>query len=180
MAGGDRLAALTISPSAQSRPALAGVPAAVRHRAHIPFRLCKQRLRGTCPEIRSPEAADRWTWLILAAFTELRLARPLAADLRRPWEKAGPPDRLTPARVGRDSRHLRPKAACPAEAPKSSRHPAKRRTKKSATPHPAAQVKDQASGSPHRRPARKGRPSAAPAPPALECPHRQRRRRVGP
>ncbi|MGW1515066.1 transposase, partial [Streptomyces sp. NPDC002394] len=86
------------------------------------FRLFKQTLGWTCPKIRTPEAADRWTWLILAAFAQLRLARPLAADLRRPWETPSPPDRLTPARVRRDFRHLRPKAACPARAPKSS-HP---------------------------------------------------------
>ncbi|MCX5433029.1 transposase [Streptomyces sp. NBC_00257] len=85
------------------------------------FRLFKQTLGWTCPKIRTPEAADRWTWLILAVFTQLRLARPLAADLRRPWEKPVPPDRLTPARVRRDFRHLRPKAACPAGAPKPSR-----------------------------------------------------------
>ncbi|MEE1813403.1 NF041680 family putative transposase [Streptomyces sp. BE133] len=126
------------------------------------FRLFKQTLGWTCPKIRSPEAADRWTWLILAVFTQLRLARPLAADLRRPWEKPVPPDRLTPARVRRGFRHLRPKAACPAGAPKSSRPgpgrppgrrnnqptarydvhtvgkpgPAKRRTKKSTAPRP--------------------------------------------
>lgn len=85
------------------------------------FRLFKQTLGWTCPKIRTPEAADRWTWLILAVFTQLRLARPLAADLRRPWEKPTSPDRLTPARVRRDFRHLRPKAACPAGAPKASR-----------------------------------------------------------
>ncbi|WP_328535072.1 transposase [Streptomyces sp. NBC_00344] len=134
------------------------------------FRLFKQTLGWTCPKIRSPEAADRWTWLILAAFTQLRLARPLAADLRRPWEKQAPPDRLTPARVRRDFRHLRTKAACPAEAPKTARPgpgrpprrknnqptarygvhtvgrpgSAKRRTKKSTTPRPRRTVKDQA------------------------------------
>jgi hypothetical protein len=86
------------------------------------FRLFKQTLGWTKPKIRTPEAADRWTWLILAAYTQLRLARPLAADLRRPWEKPNPPNKLTPARVRRDFRHLRPKAACPAEAPKPS-HP---------------------------------------------------------
>lgn len=126
------------------------------------FRLFKQTLGWTCPKIRTPEAADRWTWLILAAYTQLRLARPLAADLRRPWEKPSPPNRLTPARVRRDFRHLRPKAACPAQAPKPSRpgpgrppgrtntrptprhdvhtvrkpDTAKRRTKKSTTPRP--------------------------------------------
>jgi hypothetical protein len=51
------------------------------------FRMLKQTLGWTCPKTRSPDAADRWTWLILTAYTQLRLARPLAADLRRPWEK---------------------------------------------------------------------------------------------
>ncbi|WUN22196.1 transposase [Streptomyces sp. NBC_00316] len=41
------------------------------------FRLFKQTLGWTCPKIRTPEAADRWTWLILTVFTQLRLARPL-------------------------------------------------------------------------------------------------------
>lgn len=82
------------------------------------FRFFKQTLGWTCPKIRTPESADRWTWLILAVYAQLRLARPLAADLRRPWERPSEPHRLTPARVRRDFRHLRPKAACPARAPK--------------------------------------------------------------
>ncbi|MGW5346475.1 NF041680 family putative transposase [Streptomyces sp. NPDC004050] len=85
------------------------------------LRLFKQTLGWTSPKIRTPEAADRWTWLVLAAYTQLRLARPLAADLRRPWEKPAPIERLTPARVRRDFRHIRPKTACPAGAPKPSR-----------------------------------------------------------
>ncbi|MGJ7416082.1 transposase [Streptomyces cinereoruber] len=84
------------------------------------FRLFKQTLGWTCPKIRTPEAADRWTWLILAAYTQLRLARPLAADRRRPWEKPAPFERLRPARVRRDFRHIRPTASCPAGAPKPS------------------------------------------------------------
>ncbi|GAB1333207.1 hypothetical protein ACE1SV_75460 [Streptomyces sennicomposti] len=48
------------------------------------FRLFKQRLGWTKPRLRSPEAADRWTWLVIAAYSQLRPARPLAADLRRP------------------------------------------------------------------------------------------------
>ncbi|MEU4506604.1 NF041680 family putative transposase [Streptomyces sp. NPDC024089] len=126
------------------------------------FQLFKQTLGWTCPKIRGPEAADRWTWLVLVVFTQLRLARPLAADLHRPWEKPSPTDRLTPARVRRNFRHLRPKTACPAGVPKFSRPgpgrppgrrnnqptgrydvhavgkpaPAKRRTKKSTTPRP--------------------------------------------
>jgi hypothetical protein len=85
------------------------------------FRLFKQTLGWTSPKIRTPEAADRWTWLILAAYTQLRLSRPLAADRRRPWEQPSSPDRLTPARVRRDFRHIRPQTACPARAPKPTR-----------------------------------------------------------
>jgi len=85
------------------------------------FRLFKQTLGWTTPKIRTPEAADRWTWIIIAAYTQLRLARPLAVDLRRPWEPPVAPDRLTPARVRRGFRHLRPNTSRPAQAPKPSR-----------------------------------------------------------
>jgi hypothetical protein len=57
----------------------------------------------------------------VAAHTQLRLARPLAADLRRPWEKPTEPGRLTPARVRRGFRNLRPNLPCPARAPKPNR-----------------------------------------------------------
>ncbi|MCM0674448.1 transposase [Micromonospora phytophila] len=85
------------------------------------FRLFKQTLGWARPKIRTPEAADRWTWLIITAHTQLRLARPLAADLRRPWERPAAPDRLTPARVRRGFRNLRAKSAQPAGAPKPGR-----------------------------------------------------------
>lgn len=85
------------------------------------FRLFKQTLGWTCPKLRTPHAADRWSWLILAAYTQLRLARHLTADLRRPWEKPAEPHRLTPARVRRGFRHLRPQTTHPARAPKPSR-----------------------------------------------------------
>jgi hypothetical protein len=65
------------------------------------FRLFKQTLGWTAPKIRTPVAGDRWTWLVIAAHTQLRLARPLVADLRRPWERPAAPGRLTPARVRR-------------------------------------------------------------------------------
>jgi hypothetical protein len=86
------------------------------------FRLFKQTLGWTKPRIRDPQAADRWTWLIIAAYTQLRLARDLTADLRRPWERpAAKPGRLTPARVRRGFPHLRPKLPIPAGAPKPTR-----------------------------------------------------------
>jgi hypothetical protein len=93
------------------------------------FRLFKQVLGWTAPKIRDPAAADRWTWLIIACHAQLRLARDLAADLRRPWERPAPPGRLTPARVRRGFRNIRATSACPAGAPKPGKpgpggHPA--------------------------------------------------------
>lgn len=86
------------------------------------FRFLKQTLGWTRPRLRAPEAADRWTWLIIAAHTQLRLARHLVEDLRRPWEKTpATPCRLTPARVRRGFRNIRPATALPAGAPKPSR-----------------------------------------------------------
>ena len=73
------------------------------------FRLLKQTLGWTAPRLRDPAAADRWTWITIAAHTQLRLARPLASDLRRPWEKPLDPEHLTPARVRRGFRNLRAK-----------------------------------------------------------------------
>jgi hypothetical protein len=71
------------------------------------FRLFKQTLGWTAPKIRHPQAADRWTWLVLAAHTQLRLARCLTEDLRHPWEKPAPPGRLTPASLRRGFRNIR-------------------------------------------------------------------------
>jgi hypothetical protein len=50
---------------------------------------------------RHPAQAARWTWLVLAAHTQLRLARACVADRRLPWERPLPPGRLTPGRVRR-------------------------------------------------------------------------------
>ena len=86
------------------------------------IRFTKQTLGWSHPKLRCPAAADRWTWLVLAAHTQLRLARPLAADLRLPWEKPLPTERLTPARVRRGFRCLRAKTPSPASAPKPA-HP---------------------------------------------------------
>jgi hypothetical protein len=53
-------------------------------------RFCKQTLGWTTPRPRHPEQADRWTWLVLAAYAQLRLARQLASDQRLPWERPRP------------------------------------------------------------------------------------------
>jgi DDE superfamily endonuclease len=100
------------------------------------FRLFKQVLGWTAPKIRDPAAADRWTWLIIAVYAQLRLARPLAADLRRPWERPAPPGRLTPARVRRGFRRIHAKAPCPASPPKPGK-PGPGRPPGSRNHHPA-------------------------------------------
>jgi DDE superfamily endonuclease len=100
------------------------------------FRLFKQVLGWTAAKIRDPAAADRWTWLIIACYAQLRLARPLAADLRRPWERPAPPGRLTPARVRRGFRNIRVKVCCPAGAPKPGK-PGPGRPPGSKNRHPA-------------------------------------------
>ncbi|GAA3084563.1 hypothetical protein GCM10010449_05410 [Streptomyces rectiviolaceus] len=56
------------------------------------FRFGKQTLGWTTPKIRTPEAADRWTSLLAVAHTQLR---------------------LTPARVRRGFRNIRPYLLCP-------------------------------------------------------------------
>lgn len=48
------------------------------------------------------------------ACAQLRLARPLATDLRRPWEKPAEPNKLTPARGRRGFRNLCTKIGSPA------------------------------------------------------------------
>ncbi|KOT64396.1 MULTISPECIES: NF041680 family putative transposase [Streptomyces] len=82
------------------------------------FRFAKQTLGWTTPKIRTPQAADRWTWLLVVAHTQLRLVRSLTVDLRRPWEKPADPERMTPARVRRGFRNIRAHLACPARVPK--------------------------------------------------------------
>ena len=51
------------------------------------FRFLKQNMGWTMPRVRHPEHADRWSWLVVAAFTQLTLARAHVADLRLPWER---------------------------------------------------------------------------------------------
>jgi hypothetical protein len=100
------------------------------------FRLFKQVLGWTIPKIRNPQAADRWTWLIIACHAQLRLARPLADDLRLPWERPAPPGTLTPARVRRGFRNIRATLPRLAGAPKPGK-PGPGRPPGSRNRHPA-------------------------------------------
>ena len=101
------------------------------------FRFVKQQLGWTVPKLRDPAAADRWTWIIIAVHTQLRLARGLTDDLRRPWERPTPPARLTPTRVRRGFRLLRATITRPAGAPKPTR-PGPGRPPGTRNRHPAA------------------------------------------
>ena len=83
-----------------------------------PCRFFKQTLKWTTPKLRTPAAADRWTWLLLLAYVQLRLARDVVADLRLPWQPPVPPERRTPARVRRAFSQLLAHLGSPAIAPK--------------------------------------------------------------
>ena len=78
----------------------------------------KGTLGWTTPRVRHPEQADRWTWLVLSAYTQLRLARSVVDDRRLPWERPLPPRKLTPTRVLRSFATLLPLVGTPARAPK--------------------------------------------------------------
>ena len=86
------------------------------------FKSLKSTLGLTAPKVRTPEQAGTWIKIVIAAHAQLLLARPLAADLRRPWEKQPDPSRpLTPGRVRRGFRNIRPGLGTPARVAKPSR-----------------------------------------------------------
>ena len=81
------------------------------------FRFIKQVLNWTTPRVRQPAQADRWTWLVLAAYTQLRLARSVVREQRLPWERAPANGTLTPYRVRRAFSQLLPVLGTPAKPP---------------------------------------------------------------
>jgi hypothetical protein len=81
------------------------------------LRFCKQTLAWTTPRVRHPQQADRWTWLVVAAYTQLRLARSWVADRRLPWERPRDPGKLSPYRVRRALSALLPWVGTPAGPP---------------------------------------------------------------
>lgn len=82
------------------------------------FRFMKQVLNWTTPRVRQPAQADRWTWLVLVAYTQLRVARPVVRERRLPWERAPANKTLTPYRVRRAFSQLLPMLGTPAAPPK--------------------------------------------------------------
>lgn len=104
------------------------------------FRFLKQQLGWARPLLRGPAAADRWTWLIIAAYDQLYLARPLAAAVRLPWQRPQPPGAMTPARVRAGFRVVRATTGSPVNTAKPSTagpgRPKGSRNKNKAPRHP--------------------------------------------
>jgi hypothetical protein len=85
------------------------------------YRFARHGLGWDKAAVRYPRQAARWTWLIIAALTMLRLARPAAEDRRQRWERRRPQGKLTPGRVRRDFHRLAALAGTPARPPKTSK-----------------------------------------------------------
>ena len=129
-------------------PDLARLWRAYLHRFDLEhtFRFAKETLRWTAPRVRHPQAADRWTTLVVLAYTQLRLAQPLAADRRLPWERPLRQERLTPGRVRRQFSQLRVLLGTPANPPKPAGRPAGRpkgRRYRPAPRFPAVKLRDE-------------------------------------
>jgi hypothetical protein len=107
-------------PPSKTKPAVAGPAELVTCDQTIEHtvRFCKQTLGWTTPRPRHPDQAERWTWLVLAAYTQLRLAREIACDRRLPWERPRPQPRLSPVRVRRGFPRLVAALGSPAASPK--------------------------------------------------------------
>jgi len=86
------------------------------------FKLLNGALGLTTAKVRAPGQAGRWARLLMTACTQLLLARPLAAGLRRPWEKHPDPSRPPPpSRVRRGFRNIRRDLGTPARVAKPTR-----------------------------------------------------------
>lgn len=80
------------------------------------FRFLKQALGWTAIRPRSPQTADRWSWLLATGLWQLWLAREVVGDQRLPWEPR-PGDHLSPGRVRRGVAGLLLTLGTPAQPP---------------------------------------------------------------
>ena len=116
------------------------------------FRFLKQAFGWTTVRLRSPEAADPWSWLLACGLWQLWLARSLVAEVRLPWDHPLAAEHLTPGRVRRafaillvrlssPTRAPHPRGKSPGRRPGQGRGPRERfavvkRTQAKATRHP--------------------------------------------
>jgi hypothetical protein len=105
------------------RPDLNLIWRAYLHRFDIEhtYRFAKHALGWDKAALREPGQVARWTWLIICAITQLRLARPAAEDHRQRWERRRKHGKLSPGRVRRDFHRLAALAGTPASPPKPSK-----------------------------------------------------------
>ena len=80
------------------------------------YRFANQSLHWKLPCFATPEQSELWSLLIVLAGWQLWLARPVAADQPRPWQK--PQMVLTPGRVHRTMGGILAGIGTPARAPK--------------------------------------------------------------
>jgi hypothetical protein len=123
------------------------------------FRFLKQQLGWTRPLLRDPAAADRWTWLLIACYAQLYLARQLAAVTRLPWQRHQPPGEMTPGQVRAGFRRARQAAGTPASPAKPAK-PGPGRPKGSTNKHKAPRHPAGKTSPKKRRPAKNPRKKA--------------------
>ncbi|WP_064741918.1 NF041680 family putative transposase [Hamadaea tsunoensis] len=85
------------------------------------FRFARQNLGWATPRLRHPQQADRFSQLTAITATQLRLARPLVADHRLPWQKPLTSQQMTPGRVRQGFTHLLATIDTPARWPKPTK-----------------------------------------------------------
>ena len=85
-------------------------------------RFAKSYLGLASAHLNSAAATDRWVSLAMGAYAQLRLARHLVDDLRRPWHPRPDPGKpLSPCKVRLGFRRLRARIGTPADSPKPTR-----------------------------------------------------------
>ncbi len=110
------------------------------------FKFAKGTLGLTAAKVRTPQQADRWVRLVMAAGAQLLIARPHTAGLRRPWETRPPACPCPRAGSAADLKtsagssapppmSLNPPGPAPdgQKAPPAGRHPATQSRRKPAT-----------------------------------------------
>ena len=83
------------------------------------YRFIKQSLKWTLPQLATPEQSQLWSSLLLIASWQLWLARQVAQDQPRPWQKPQPAEKMTPGRVQRGMSGVLAAIGTPAQAPKT-------------------------------------------------------------
>jgi hypothetical protein len=85
-------------------------------------RFAKSYLGLASAHLSSAATTDRWVSLAMGAYAQLRLARHLVDDLRRPWHPRPDPGKpLSPYKVRLGFRRLRARIGTPADSPKPTR-----------------------------------------------------------